>query len=274
MSYVEREPVRALARVVRTVWIQRNGPVPYAQRNLPTGGIELHCRIGSVPRLLGPLTRAQIEVLEPGATLIGVRFLPGAAAPLLGLPVSELTDVVVDADELWGDEASRLGEELAAARDPDTALELLQRRLIDRLTVVPGPDPLVAEAVRQLMPWRSGEVGSLAAPLSISDSQLRRRCHAAVGLGPKALHRTLRFQGFLALAQQTMAVGGTAGLADLALEAGYADQAHLSRECQRLTGLSPRSFLGEAGERCPCGHDHTVSFTSILRTRPATRIAG
>ena len=277
MSYVESEPVRALAGVVRTVWIQRNGAAPYAQRNLPTGGIELHCRIGSVPRLLGPLTRAQVDVLEPGVTLIGVRFLPGAAAPLLGLPASELTDVVVDADAVWGDEALRLGAELAAAADPQQALAALQRRLVDRLRALPTPDPLVAEAVRRLMPWRCGDVGSLAAPLAISDSQLRRRCHAAVGLGPKALHRTLRFQGFLALAQQTMAtgaVGARPALAELALEAGYADQAHLSRECQRLTGLSPRSFLSEAGERCPCGHDHTVSFTSILRSRPPLRIAG
>lgn len=274
MSYVEREPVRALARIVRTVWIQQTGPAPYVQRNLPTGGVELHCVLGAVPRLLGPLTHAQLDVLEPGVTLIGVRFLPGAAAPLLGLPVSELTDVVVDADELWGDEAVRLGASLAATTDPDRALDLLQRYLTDRLALNGDPDPLVAEAVRRLMPWQLAEVGSLAAPLSISDSQLRRRCHAAVGLGPKALHRTLRFQGFLALAQQTMATGRTAALAELALEAGYADQAHLSRECQRLTGLSPRSFLGEAGERCPCGHDHTVSFTSMLRSRRPLRVAG
>jgi AraC-like DNA-binding protein len=30
-----------------------------------------------------------------------------------------------------------------------------------------------------------------------------------------------------------------ADLARAAVEAGYADQAHLARECRRLTGLSP-----------------------------------
>jgi AraC-like DNA-binding protein len=274
VSYVEQEPARPLARVVRSVWIQQIGPEPYLQRNLPTGGVELHCRIGAVPRLVGPLTHALADVLESGTTLVGVRFRPGAAAPLLGLPASELADVALDTDDLWGSEAIRLGELLAAAPGPEAALAVLQRYLADRLAATEGADPLVSEAVRRLMPWHPGDVGSITTSLSISESQLRRRCQATVGLGPKALHRTLRFQGFLALAQQSMAGGFGAGLSALAFEAGYADQAHLSRECLRLTGLSPRAFIGDASERCACGHDHTVSFTSMLRARPPAAVAG
>jgi AraC-like DNA-binding protein len=273
VGYVEQEPAHPLARVVRSVWIQQVGAAPYPQRNLPTGGVELHCRIGSVPRLVGPLTHALTDILEPGTTLVGVRFQPGAAAPLLGLPASELADLELGTDDLWGAEAVRLGELLAAAPNPEAALDVLQRYLATRLAATDGPDLLVAEAVRQLMPWHPGDVSTVTAGLSISESQLRRRCHTAVGLGPKALHRTLRFQGFLALAQQSIATGSGSGLSELAVEAGYADQAHLSRECLRLTGLSPRAFVGDAGERCACGHDHTVSFTSMLRTRPPAAVA-
>jgi hypothetical protein len=68
-------------------------------------------------------------------------------------------------------------------------------------------DPLVSEAVRHLMPWRTAEVTSLSASLYISETQLRRRCRTAVGLAPKALHRILRFQGFLAPVQQACACG-------------------------------------------------------------------
>jgi AraC-like DNA-binding protein len=268
MSYVEQPPAPALARVVRSVWIQQVGVEPYVQRNLPTGGVELHCTLGLLPRLVGPLTGALVDVLAPGTTLVGVRFQPGAAAPLLGLPAAELTDLALDTDELWGPAAVRLGELLYAAESPAAALTMLQGYLAGRLAETAGPDPLVSEAVRRLMPWQSGDVGSLTSSLSISESQLRRRCHTAVGLGPKTLHRTLRFQGFLALAQQAIAHSGRPGLAALALEAGYAGQAHLSRECLRLTGLSPRAFLGDAGRRCACAHDHSVSFSSMLRVRP------
>jgi AraC-like DNA-binding protein len=85
-----------------------------------------------------------------------------------------------------------------------------------------------------------------AAP-GIGARQLRRRFADAVGYGPKTLQRILRFQRFLLLAEDTQ------NLARLALEAGYADQAHLTRECRRLSGLPPAALLasgaGAAGER-------------------------
>ena len=73
-AYVECTPLPSLARGVRTVWVQHTGPGLYVQRNLPTGGAELQCRIGSVPQLVGPLTAAKIEVLPTEATIVGVRF--------------------------------------------------------------------------------------------------------------------------------------------------------------------------------------------------------
>src|SRR5437588_669148 len=63
------------------------------------------------------------------------------------------------------------------------------------------PDPLVGAAVRALMPWHPVNIDALATHLALSASQLRRRCLHAVGVSPKVLQRTLRFQGFLALAQ-------------------------------------------------------------------------
>ena len=65
-----------------------------------------------------------------------------------------------------------------------------------------------------------------------------------------------------------------AGVADFAADAGYADHAHLSRECRRLTGLTPRELLGGRSDRCGCGHDHAASYQSFLpdaRRQPAVR---
>ncbi|HZC26296.1 MAG TPA: DUF6597 domain-containing transcriptional factor [Actinopolymorphaceae bacterium] len=269
-TYVERVPVAALASRVRTVWIQHTGPEPYLQRNLPTGGVEVHCPIGGLPRLVGPLTASHVEVLAPHTTVVGARFWPGAAAPLLGIPAEELVDVTVEFGDLWAGNAARLGELLAAASGPDAALELLQRYLLRRQARADDPDPLVTEAARRLMPWRPVEIGALTAELVISASQLRRRFSATVGIGPKTLQRTLRMQGYLALAQTAASSDApvlTGGLADLAAEAGYADHAHLSRECLRLTDLTPRQLLGGRSDRCGCGHDHAASYRPFLAGR-------
>jgi AraC-like DNA-binding protein len=255
--YVERPPLPELAGVVRTVWVQRTGPEPYTQRHLPTGGVEIHFPLGGPPpRLLGPLTGAVVEVLPPSTTLVGVRFLPGAAPPPLPAFLDELLDDRVPLAEVWGREVDRLGEAMTGAADPEKALRLLQERLLHRFRRAGGVDPLLAEMVRRLMPWRPIEVGALAAHLTLSASQLRRRCLRTVGVGPKTLQRTLRFQGFLA--------PGRGGAAWLAAETGYADQAHLSRECLRLTGLSPSELLGGDVDRCACGHDHTASYGPFL----------
>jgi AraC-like DNA-binding protein len=271
--YLERPPVPALAGLVSSVWIQQVSPDadPYTHRNIPHGGVELVCQVGSVPWIVGPLTRPLVEVLVPGTTVVGLRFHPGAAPAALGLPASELLDRAVEADEVWGGTAVALGERVDGAASPTKALAGLQRHIVGRLGDAPSPDLLVLEAVRQLMPWRRADVGSLTSSLFLSERQLRRRFQAAVGLAPKALHRTLRFQGFLAVAQEAIARGRpptSDGLAGLAAGAGYADQPHLTRECLRLTGVTPRTFLRQTELSCGCGHDHAASFAPVLRSRP------
>jgi AraC-like DNA-binding protein len=269
-AYDERLPLPSLAARVRTVWVQRTGPRPVLQRNLPTGGVELQCPVGATPRLVGPLTRAKVEILPPNLTIVGARLWPGAASPLLGMPADELVDQLVPFGDLWG-EASDLSAQLAEAPGPDAALQLLQFDLARRQARTPPPDSLVAEAVRRLMPWRPTGIGLLTEDLAISESQLRRRFLAEVGIGPKTLQRTLRFQGYLALAQ---AAKHGSRVADLAAEVGYADHAHLGRECLRLTGLTPRELLGDAVDRCGCGHDHAASYGPFLAARPRAALTG
>jgi AraC-like DNA-binding protein len=101
------------------------------------------------------------------------------------------------------------------------------------------PDVLVLAATRQLgLP--GARVASLSERLGTSERQLLRRFHAAVGYGPKVLDRVLRFRRFVS------AASGDEDLARLAAELGYADQAHLTRECVRLSGLTP-ARLAAAG---------------------------
>lgn len=275
-SYVERPPVPELAGVVRTVWIQRTGEAGYAQRHLPTGGVEIHFPIGGEPQLVGPLTGPEIEVIPAHTTIVGVRFQPGTAPPLPAV-LDDLVDQRLGLAELWGSWGDCLAEAMALAQTPEQALMFLQAHLVGEFRTGVGADPLVGEAVQALMPWHPVNIDALATHLALSPSQLRRRCLQAVGVSPKVLQRTLRFQGFLALAQAgAMATGrrGADGMAGLAIDAGYADQAHLSRECLRLAGLTPRQLLGGSIDRCTCGHEHSASYKPFLaaRSRPPLRV--
>jgi AraC-like DNA-binding protein len=268
-SYRERLPARALAGHVASVWVQRIAAdgAPYTHRTVPNGSIEVAVEIGSAPKVIGPRTRAVMETLAPGSTVVGVRFRPGAAPAVLGLPASELVDRTVEWDELRSSPGGRVAEAIGDARSPEHAAALLERAVFDLLPEAADPDPVVARAAQELLPWRTTDVRSLQAALFVSERQLRRRILAGIGVAPKVLQRVLRFQAFLALAHQ-----GT-DLAALAAEVRYADQSHLTRESMRLAGTTPRRLLREAAEHCAGVHDHTPSWLPLLRARARAPLA-
>jgi AraC-like DNA-binding protein len=268
-TYRERPALSPLGEYVTCVWVQlvTPGSEPYTHHTVPNGSAELVCPIGSLPRLVGPQTGPTTETLAPGTTVVGVRFRPAAAPSVLGLPASELVDLSVGWEELADGSAAALGEQVAAAGSAAEAAAVLERTVLTRLRDAPEPDPIAREAVARLLPWRADDIASLPGSLYTSERTLRRRFEAAIGFSPKVLHRMLRFQGFLALAQGREKP--STELARLAAEAGYADQSHLTREALRLAGRSPRTLLREAEEYCAGHHDHTPSYGPLLVGRDA-----
>ena len=90
----------------------------------------------------------------------------------------------------------------------------------------------------------SARAEDVADEVGLSERQLRRRCHAAAGYGPKTLQRVLRFQRFVRMLD---AAARPLDLAAAAAQAGYADQAHLTRECGALSGLTPAALARVRG---------------------------
>lgn len=193
---------------------------------LPDGCSDLIWQSGRGAFVAGPDTGPAPSTAAPGTVFVGARFRPGAGGPALGLPLSELRDLRVDLGELRPELAERLPGDLA----PREAL----RRIAAVALAAPPADAAVAEAARRLERPLT-RVESLADDLGLSERQLRRRFHDAAGYGPKTLQRVLRFRRFLAARELD--------LARAALEAGYADQSHLTRECARLAGRSPAALL-------------------------------
>jgi AraC-like DNA-binding protein len=177
-----------------------------------------------------------------------VRFRIGSAGAALGLAAHELLDRSVPLTDVWGPAARRLEDRVAAAPTIDGALDALIRGVADRLPPPGGGDPLVRRAAVALL--RDGaSLPQAGRVVGLEERQLRRRFERAVGYGPATLVRVQRFQRFLLLAEREPA----SPLGRLAAEAGYADQAYLTRECRRLSGLSPAALLAvgatPAGEK-------------------------
>jgi AraC-like DNA-binding protein len=237
-------PPPLLASHVVCVWA-REGVAP---RVLPDGCADL---VWTGERLIvaGPATRAVEPRVRSDEPKLGVRFRIGAAGAGLGLPAVELRDQSPELAEVWPGGAE-LTERFGEAAGTRARFELLLGAIARHLENSPPADPLVRAAALELE-GPSVRLGPLAGRLGISERQLRRRFEAAVGYPPKTLARVLRLQRFLAHAEQ----GGD--LSRLAFDAGYADQAHLTRECTELAGLPAGALLAAgataAGERLTRG---------------------
>lgn len=237
-GYREAAPPREQRDVLACLWSQvtpAGGALP--TRVLPDGCVDLIWQSGRGAHVAGPDTGPLLVTLLPGTVLIGARFLPGAGGSALGVPLDELRDRRVDIPDLL----PALAAQLDAALPIDTAARRVAAAAAD-LAARSRPDLAVRAAVRRLADPDGGllRVDALAAELGLSTRQLLRRCRVAVGYGPKTLQRVLRLRRFLELSRTDPRRLDLAALSDLA---GYADQAHLSRDCTDLAGLSPQALL-------------------------------
>jgi AraC-like DNA-binding protein len=208
-------------------------------RILPDGCIDIVAIGDDVLTVAGPDTHANIAGLPEGTLTVGIRFRSGRAPSFLGVSATELTDQSVDLEAIWGPRARMLAEALSMASTPEAKDLLLERALLDSLDDVPDTNADVDAAIEVIGSAPSEtRVGALSRDLNVSERHLRRRFEQAVGYGPKTFGRVLRFRHFLDLVEsQGYPVGHAAA------EAGFADQPHLTRECNDLAGLTPTELI-------------------------------
>lgn len=211
---------------------------------VPDGCLELMWLDGRGLLVCGPETVSWPAAHARPIEGSGLRFRPGRAAPVLRLPLSELRDRRVALVDLLPRPVVERAEQrlhaLPATRRSDALVELTRllsagsdARHGSRVSIA-GPPPAVQGLIE-----RSDGLAPLADRLGVTPRQLHRRSLEAFGYGPAVLRRILRVQRFLALHKAHPALR----LAELAAGAGYADQAHLSRDVRRLCGLTPRALL-------------------------------
>jgi AraC-like DNA-binding protein len=227
MSYREYQPPADLLAAVACVWDQQPRRSS-RQLIVPDGCIDLIWLAERELVIAGADTGPRTVVLPADLRSTGVRLRPGAAGGFLGCPADAVRDSQVDAGLAVGLDTARLTDQLAVA-DPRERRRLLATVVRARRT---RPDPLVEAAAGRLLTAR---VASVAFELGVSERHLHRRTLAAVGYAPKMLARVLRLRRLSRLENTA--------LADRALAAGYASQAHMSDEVRRLTGLTARQYL-------------------------------
>lgn len=242
---------------MRYLWSLSDAPRHERERILPSGTIELVINLQedefriypsgttgrSCRRFRGAIVSGcygspfEIDTREH-ASVVGVHFKPGGAARLLGLRPGEIADAHIALENVWGHRATELRERLCAAADQHERFRILEFALTARLPAAPHGRSAVSAALSALN-QPGVRVGEVAKRLGLSRRRFIEIFTEDVGMTPKRYSRVSRLQRALALARRAP----MPPWAQLALQCGYFDQAHLCREWAELTGVSPGAFL-------------------------------
>lgn len=262
--YQEHPPPADLRAWVQCFWtMEAATPGLHSHRVLPDGCIDILFEVVGAREgesyVVGMMTRPLLVARDEPSHFTAVRFKPGGAARFFREPLHRLTDVRVELRELWPlplPLLERLAETAAARERFDLLAAELRRRLGQS---PPRGHAGCSLAVRRLAYAPETRVRELCAELGVSRQALARSFHDHVGVAPKTLARVMRLQRALGMIAPRAGGGGALPWAELAVAAGFYDQAHMIAEWRALVGLTPSEFLAESGGRVPFLQDSESS---------------
>ena len=256
MRYREFQPSAALSGHIECFWTlegthssqDRQPPPP--ERLLPDGCIEVilnfgapflehkeggKCELQPLLFVVGQMTRPVLVSPTGSVQLLGVRFAPGGTLGVFPLPPGELTNTVVPLFDVLPSvylESSKLVN--ASSKMPEK-VRLIETLLLRHITANGERRASLRLAISTIIA-SGGQISldRLAIDSGITGRQLERRFVSEVGIGPKLLCRVLRFQQVFRAVERS-----DRNWANIAVECGYYDQAHLIRDFQQFAGQTP-----------------------------------
>lgn len=237
------KPSGALAPFVHHFWVAAwdlrapfvvdTLPHPAARLTVETRGGRVRAAVAGVAT--GRLSRR----LTGSGRIFGIAFRPATFQPLLGTPMSTLTDRAVSIASLFGSEGEILTRRIHDARGFAEAVSSAESFLARHLPSLPIEATRVRDHVERLMMDRSIlRVEDAAKAFGVGERSLQRLFQKYVGASPKWVIRRYRLHE----AAEELRRRRAPALADLATALGYADQAHFARDFKQVVGRTPRDF--------------------------------
>jgi AraC-like DNA-binding protein len=236
--YVPPDDMRPFVETFWTVRWDLRGQDPFTSENLPHPSVNISFE-PDIVRFVGVTTGKFLYHLEGHGKVLGIKFRPGGFYPFIERPMSDFTDQSIPVSEVLDVDELALREAMQAL---DTDVEMVNYAVNFLRGYVPQPDPMVDTVntiVKNIIHDRNlRKVDDVAEHAHLSKRSLQRLFHQYVGVGPKWVIQRYRLHGAL----EQLSDPTIGDCLQLALELGYFDQAHFTRDFKAIVGTSPMEY--------------------------------
>jgi AraC-like DNA-binding protein len=228
----------ALEPWIEGFW-QVSWDLPAAEEHVQTNLAEANVHIvaeGDGAWLYGVPGRLFVRKISGRGRVFGIKFRPGAFHAFSGGDVSRMAGLRLPLDKFWGEAGATWGRAMLAAVTDAARVELSVGLVSGRLPKAPARSTALAE--RLIRDPSITSVAAAARALGLDERALERLFRAEVGLPPKQFLKRFRLQE----AAERLVREPRLSCSSLALDLGYADQAHFTRDFRAVVGLPPETY--------------------------------
>jgi len=233
-------PAAGLAPFVEHYWtVEWDLAEAKVVETLPHPSVHIILERG-LAQVAGVSTAKFHRVLEGESRVFGVKFRPGGFRPFVQLPVSTYSNRTVALHTVLGSVAQGLDQQVLMHTDHHAAIDAIEAFLLALHPVADPMSELTAGIVDRIATCRQiTKVEQIAQEYDTGMRRLQRLFDEYVGVSPKWVIQRYRLHE----AAERIAAAREPLWTDIALDLGYADQAHFIRDFKQLVGLSPAEYF-------------------------------
>lgn len=261
------KPSLFLSRYIKYYWVLETDSCDgiITERIIPTGTIQLmfHYRKPFIcmtsenteekqsQSFLSGISSTYADVSTQGESgVIAVAFYPHGACHFFKFPLEASEERDIRLFDLIGNVALTIEQKLYESVTIAEKIQIIEDYLMKNFSEVKINDlHLICKAVN-LIQNTCGQLQSakLSKTLAVTQKSLERKFTSLVGKTPKQYSKIVRFQAILHNAAKHQNIN----LTQLALDFGYYDQAHFTKEFKSFSGNTPNDFF----RQFPCRSDY------------------
>lgn len=181
------------------------------------------------------------------SSMFVIQFKPTGAYPFFHIGMESITEKVVPAVEVFGNEILTLRTELFHSASTEEKFSIAEDWLNKRYKEQYTASEDIVAVVTKLQKEPAAYLNDIIASFPNTQKHLIDLFKKHTGLTPKVYQRIMRFNEILQRIQNKEQIAWT----DIAYSCGYSDQSHFIKEFKHFSGFNPKEFIKQSHNNQP-----------------------